>query len=186
ALTVMEGTSEREWQMRQRALARVKAITRVVKERERLRSPENRERNDPGRHQIDGRSSGSGNWRSADQQGKQADTTQARSGSSSLIGGRQRNGVVISSGCVAYFVDTIKPEKRTEQMPKERRDDVNPGTDLEQTTEDGTEVHEAEEVMRCMRKGLKESPFMPLEESLQIMRIMDQIRAPWGLTYSND
>ena len=47
-------------------------------------------------------------------------------------------------------------------------------------------VHEAEEVMRCMRKGLKESPFMPLEESLQIMRIMDQIRAPWDLTYPND
>ncbi|MEN8202427.1 MAG: Gfo/Idh/MocA family oxidoreductase [Bacteroidota bacterium] len=45
---------------------------------------------------------------------------------------------------------------------------------------------EAEEVMRCLREGLKESPRMPLEESLQIMRIMDQIRAPWGLTYPND
>lgn len=47
-------------------------------------------------------------------------------------------------------------------------------------------VHEAEEVMRCMKEGLKESPRMPLEESLQIMRIMDQIRAPWGLRYKND
>ena len=47
-------------------------------------------------------------------------------------------------------------------------------------------VNEAEEVMRCMKAGLKESPFMPLEESLQIMRIMDEIRAPWGLKYSND
>jgi predicted dehydrogenase len=47
-------------------------------------------------------------------------------------------------------------------------------------------VHEAEEVMRCLKEGLKESPYMPLEESLQIMRIMDQIRAPWGLSYSND
>ncbi|MCK4989473.1 MAG: hypothetical protein KAS29_03270, partial [Bacteroidales bacterium] len=47
-------------------------------------------------------------------------------------------------------------------------------------------VNEAEEVMRCMKKGLKESPFMPLEESLQIMRIMDQIRAPWELKYPND
>lgn len=46
--------------------------------------------------------------------------------------------------------------------------------------------HEAEEVMRCMKKGLKESPFMPLEESLQIMQIMDKIRAPWELKYSND
>ena len=47
-------------------------------------------------------------------------------------------------------------------------------------------IYEAEEVMRCMKEGLKESPHMPLNESLQIMRIMDQIRAPWGLRYSND
>jgi len=47
-------------------------------------------------------------------------------------------------------------------------------------------IFEAEEVMRCLRDGLKESPFMPLEESLQIMRIMDQIRAPWELIYPND
>jgi len=47
-------------------------------------------------------------------------------------------------------------------------------------------IYEAQEVMRCMKEGLKESPYMPLEESLQIMRIMDKIRAPWELTYSND
>ena len=46
--------------------------------------------------------------------------------------------------------------------------------------------YEAEEVMRCMREGLKESPFMPLEESIQIMEVMDKIRKPWGLVYSND
>lgn len=46
--------------------------------------------------------------------------------------------------------------------------------------------YEAEEVMRCLREGLKESPYMPLDESLQIMHIMDEIRKPWGLKYSND
>ena len=46
--------------------------------------------------------------------------------------------------------------------------------------------YEAEEVMRCLRLGLKESPLMPLDESIQIMEIMDQIRKPWGLIYSND
>lgn len=46
--------------------------------------------------------------------------------------------------------------------------------------------YEAEEVMRCLTKGLKESPFMPLDESIQIMEIMDKIRKPWGLVYSND
>ncbi len=47
-------------------------------------------------------------------------------------------------------------------------------------------AHEAVEVMRCLRTGLKESPFMPLDESIQIMEIMDGLRKPWGLTYSND
>lgn len=46
--------------------------------------------------------------------------------------------------------------------------------------------YEAEEVMRCMNEGLKESPFMPLDESVQIMETMDKIRKPWGLVYSND
>ena len=47
-------------------------------------------------------------------------------------------------------------------------------------------AYEAEEVMRCLNKGLKESPLMPLDESIQIMEIMDKIREPWDLTYSND
>lgn len=47
-------------------------------------------------------------------------------------------------------------------------------------------VHEAEEVMRCLKRGLKESPFMPLGESVQIMQVMDRIRAPWDLKYAND
>jgi predicted dehydrogenase len=46
--------------------------------------------------------------------------------------------------------------------------------------------YEAEEVMRCLNEGLKESPLMPLDESIQIMEVMDKIRKPWGLTYSND
>lgn len=46
--------------------------------------------------------------------------------------------------------------------------------------------YEVEEVMRCLNEGLKESPFMPLEESIEIMEVMDKIRKPWGLTYSND
>jgi len=46
--------------------------------------------------------------------------------------------------------------------------------------------YEAEEVMRCMKEGLKESPHMPLDESIEIMEVMDKIREPWGLVYSND
>ncbi len=46
--------------------------------------------------------------------------------------------------------------------------------------------YEAKEVMRCIKLRLKESPRMPLDESVQIMEIMDQLRKPWGLVYSND
>ena len=37
--------------------------------------------------------------------------------------------------------------------------------------------------MSCLRRGLTESPRMPLEESLQLMAQMDQMRAQGGLRY---
>ena len=43
--------------------------------------------------------------------------------------------------------------------------------------------YQIEEVGRCLREGLLESPVMPLDESLAIMRTMDEIRAQWGLRY---
>jgi predicted dehydrogenase len=47
-------------------------------------------------------------------------------------------------------------------------------------------AYEAKEVMRCLRAGLQESPYMPLDESVQIMETMDRIRKPWSLVYPND
>jgi predicted dehydrogenase len=46
--------------------------------------------------------------------------------------------------------------------------------------------YEAAEVMRCLREGKGESPSMPLDETLAIMRTMDQIRAQWGLVYPGE
>ena len=46
--------------------------------------------------------------------------------------------------------------------------------------------HEAEEVGRCLREGLRESPTMPLDETLQIVATMDAIRAPWAVRYPGD
>jgi len=43
--------------------------------------------------------------------------------------------------------------------------------------------YEAAEVMRCLRAGKLESEIMPLDETLGIMRTLDQIRAQWGLRY---
>ena len=43
--------------------------------------------------------------------------------------------------------------------------------------------YEAEEVMRCLRDGLLESPLIPHADTLSIMRTMDAIRAQIGVTY---
>lgn len=43
--------------------------------------------------------------------------------------------------------------------------------------------YQAEEVMRCLREGHKESDVMPLDESIAIMQTMDQIRSQWNLKY---
>jgi predicted dehydrogenase len=37
--------------------------------------------------------------------------------------------------------------------------------------------HEADEVARCLRQGLLESPLMPLDESISIMETMDAVLA---------
>jgi predicted dehydrogenase len=46
-------------------------------------------------------------------------------------------------------------------------------------------VHEVAEVARCLRAGLTESPLVPLDESIAIMRILDECRRQIGLTYSD-
>jgi predicted dehydrogenase len=43
--------------------------------------------------------------------------------------------------------------------------------------------YEAAEVMRCLRAGRSESHVLPLDETMAIMRTMDQIRAQWDLRY---
>lgn len=46
--------------------------------------------------------------------------------------------------------------------------------------------YEAVEVGRCLRAGLKESPVMPLSETVTLMRIMDELRRQWGLVYPQE
>jgi len=46
--------------------------------------------------------------------------------------------------------------------------------------------YEAAEVMRRLGAGELESPTMPLDESIAVMRTLDRIREPWGLRYPAD
>jgi hypothetical protein len=46
--------------------------------------------------------------------------------------------------------------------------------------------YEAAEVMRCLDEGRNESGIMPLDETLSVMRAMDDLRAAWGLRYPSE
>lgn len=46
--------------------------------------------------------------------------------------------------------------------------------------------YQAAEVMACLRAGKLESEIMPLDESISIMRTMDEIRTQWGLKYPTE
>jgi predicted dehydrogenase len=64
-----------------------------------------------------------------------------------------------------------------------------PGHDderIEPVVEGNAYNYEAMEVMRCLAAGLTESPSMTLDESLSILRTMDDLRASWGLRYPGE
>ena len=47
-------------------------------------------------------------------------------------------------------------------------------------------VYEAEEVNRCLREGKIESDIVPLQDTLAIIKVMDEIRSQWGLIYPQE
>lgn len=47
-------------------------------------------------------------------------------------------------------------------------------------------TYELREVTRCIQQGLTESPVMPLDDSLNTMRLFDGVRAQMGVSYAND
>ena len=46
--------------------------------------------------------------------------------------------------------------------------------------------YEIAEVQRCLRTGLAESPLVPLSGTLAVMRIMDECRRQWGLSFPDE
>ncbi len=58
--------------------------------------------------------------------------------------------------------------------------------DIEVPYEGNGYQYEAAEVMRCVREGKLESPLMPLDETLAIMRTLDEVRRQIGLVYPAD
>ncbi len=64
------------------------------------------------------------------------------------------------------------------------------GGELVETFEDDRTstgyAFEAEEVGRCLQTGLTESPALTLDESLAVLKLLDQVRAEWGLVYPGE
>lgn len=46
--------------------------------------------------------------------------------------------------------------------------------------------YQASEVVRCLEASLLESPVMPLDESLAIMKTLDDLRAQWGVEFPGE
>ena len=46
--------------------------------------------------------------------------------------------------------------------------------------------YEAMEFQRCLRDGLRESPILPLADTLDVQHTMDTLRAQWGLVYPTE
>lgn len=68
------------------------------------------------------------------------------------------------------------PDRTPAGEPQEIRSGV-PGTGY---------VHQALEVVRCLRSGETESPLVPLDETVSLMRLMDRIREHIGVRYASD
>lgn len=77
--------------------------------------------------------------------------------------------------CIPHFYRADRLILRLDGKPEEVIQCAEPGFEFE--------IYEAH---RCLREGLTESPVMPLAESLDTMKILDAIRAQWGMKYPGE
>ncbi len=85
-----------------------------------------------------------------------------------------------SHGRIHVHTPVWAPTKATLMIPGEEDETV-------EISKEGKGLnYEAAEVMRCMREGKTESPIMPLDETLILMEIMDELRKDWGLVYPGE
>lgn len=59
------------------------------------------------------------------------------------------------------------------------------GGTLDISSEQPADAHKAEieHVVECLNLGLSESPILPLEHTIRVMDILDEVRRQWGLVY---
>jgi predicted dehydrogenase len=84
------------------------------------------------------------------------------------------------AGSIRIHAPVFRPDHLTLTLPDGTQQPI------ERPVEANGMHYEAQEVMRCLDAGLTESPVMPLDESVSIMRTLDAIRKPWNLRYPAD
>ncbi len=87
--------------------------------------------------------------------------------------------IVGTDGYVETDAPLTKPEGFTVAAHGERRQESVPHGYAPYT-------FQLREVTRCVQEGLTESPTMPLEDTLQTMRLLDEVRAQLGVRLPND
>ncbi len=88
--------------------------------------------------------------------------------------------VMGTEGYVKIHRDWWRPTAMTLHRPGETEEP------FEAPVEGNGFNYEAAEVMRSLEEGRTESGIMPLEETLSVMRTMDEIRSAWGLRYPGE
>lgn len=88
--------------------------------------------------------------------------------------------VIGNKGRIRLQGPIYRPSGMTIQLENEKEQFIDNGL------EGNGYNYEAAEVMNCLRSGKLESDIMPLDESLEIMKTMDKLRAQWGFKYPHE
>ncbi|MHC5083526.1 MAG: Gfo/Idh/MocA family protein [Planctomycetota bacterium] len=105
------------------------------------------------------------------------DHATAALGTSSIVRMKNQAHLFGTKGRITVHEDFFHPNKLTLEMEGKKASVKTfpyPGNGMQ---------YEAQHVHQCLKKGLTESPIMPLDESLAIMQTMDKIRRQWKLKY---
>ena len=98
---------------------------------------------------------------------------------------RPRDAVITGSAGIIRIPEFMHPSKMVVTRPGRAPETLTLEPDCLDRGGPGFQ-HEIREVHRCLREGLIESPLMPLDETLEIVRTMDTCRAQWGMKYPGE
>ena len=98
---------------------------------------------------------------------------------------RARDAVITGSAGIIRIPNFMHPSKMVITRPGRAPEKLTIEPDRLDNGDPGFQ-HQIREVHRCLREGLLESPMMPLDETLEIVRTMDACRTLWGMKYPGE